>query len=81
MLGASETGLGGCMIASIRRDQLRSEFSIPDIFDILLVLALGKPVEEIIIDEMKDGDVKYWRDKKMNHHVPKRALRDLIIKL
>jgi len=81
MLGASEAGLGGCMIASIRRDQLRSEFSIPEIFDILLILALGKPVEEIIIDEMKDGDVKYWRDKKMNHHVPKRALRDLIIKL
>ena len=81
MLGANEAGLGGCMIASIKRDQLRSEFSIPEIYDILLVLALGKPVENVIIDEMKEGDVKYWRDKGMNHHVPKRALSDLIIKL
>jgi nitroreductase len=81
MLGATEKGLGGCMIASIRRDQLRSELGIPDNFDILLVLALGKPIENIIIEELKEGDVKYWRDSEMNHHVPKRALEDLIIKL
>jgi nitroreductase len=81
MLGATEAGLGGCMIASIRRDQLRAEFSIPDKFDILLVLALGKPVENVIIDKLKDGDVRYWRDQEMNHHVPKRDIKDLIIKL
>jgi nitroreductase len=81
MLGATEAGLGGCMIASVRRDQLRSELKVPEYFDILLVLALGKPVENVIIDEMKAGDVKYWRDSEMNHHVPKRALKDLIIKL
>ncbi|MGD0340670.1 MAG: nitroreductase family protein [Bacteroidales bacterium] len=81
MLGATEAGLGGCMIASIKRDQLRSEFSIPEKFDILLVLALGKPVENVIIDEVKNGDIKYWRDKEMKHHVPKRSISDLIIKL
>lgn len=81
MLGATEAGLGGCMIASIRKEQLRSELSIPENFDILLVLALGKPVENVIIDEMKEGDIRYWRDKEKNHHVPKRALKDLIIKL
>jgi nitroreductase len=81
MLGATEAGLGGCMIASIRRDKLRAEFLIPDNFDILLVLALGKPVENVIIDKLKDGDVRYWRDQEMNHHVPKRDIKDLIIKL
>ncbi|MCJ7447534.1 MAG: nitroreductase family protein [Bacteroidales bacterium] len=81
MLGATEAGLGGCMIASIKRDLLRDEFKIPDRFEILLILALGKPVEKIIIDEIKDGDVKYWRDSDKNHHVPKRPLSDLIIKL
>lgn len=81
MLGATEAGLGGCMIASIRKEQLRSQLSIPDNLDILLVLALGKPVENVIIDVMKEGDVRYWRDKEKNHHVPKRALKDLIIKL
>jgi nitroreductase len=81
MLGATEAGLGGCMIASIRRDQLRLELLIPQNFEVLLVLALGKPVEKVIIEEIKDGDVRYWRDTEKNHHVPKRALSDLILKL
>jgi hypothetical protein len=53
---------------------------IPERFDILLILALGKPVERVILDEIKDGDVKYWRDDEKNHHVPKRSLDELIIK-
>jgi len=81
MLGATEAGLGGCMIASIKREELRKELQIPDKYDILLILALGKPIENIIIDNIKDGDVKYWRDNEKNHHVPKRSLTDLIIKL
>jgi nitroreductase len=80
MLGATETGLGGCMIASIRRDLLRSELKIPDIFEILLILALGKPVENVILETIKEGDVKYWRDGEQNHHVPKRTLGELILK-
>ena len=81
MLGATEKGLGGCIIASIKHEELRSELIIPDNFEILLVLALGKPVEKVIIDEIKDEDVKYWRDSERNHHVPKRSLNELIIKL
>ncbi|MGA7076052.1 MAG: nitroreductase family protein [Halobacteriota archaeon] len=80
-LGATEAGLGGCMIASIRRELLRAELKIPDRFEILLILALGKPVEKVIVDDMVDGDVKYWRDKEKSHHVPKRPLSELIIKL
>lgn len=81
MLGASESGLGGCMIASIRRELLRREINIPGNFEILLVLALGKPVENVILEEVKDGDIKYWRDSDQNHHVPKRKLEDVIIKV
>jgi len=81
MLGATEAGLGGCIIGSIKRDELSEELSIPDNFEILLVLALGKPVENIIIEDIKEDNVKYWRDNNKNHHVPKRSLSDLIIKL
>jgi nitroreductase len=81
MLGATEAGLGGCMIASIRKELLRSELNIPEQFEILLILALGKPVENVIIDEIRNGDVKYWRDEEKNHHVPKRSLNEIIIKL
>ena len=45
------------------------------------VLALGKPVEKVIIDEVKDGNIKYWRDNNSNHHVPKRSLGELIVKI
>ena len=79
MLGASEAGLGGCMIASIKKAELRNALMIPDQYEILLVLALGKPVENIVIDDIKEGDTKYWRDGEKNHHVPKRTLKEIII--
>ncbi|MGB8490631.1 MAG: nitroreductase family protein [Bacteroidales bacterium] len=81
MLGATEAELGGCMIASIRRDNLRAELKIPENFEILLILALGKPIEIIVIDNIRNNDVKYWREPDGTHHVPKRSLDELIIKL
>jgi nitroreductase len=81
MLGATEAGLGGCMIASIKREALRDDLKIPERFEILLILALGKPAEKIVVDEIKNNDVKYWRDDRDNHHVPKRPLAGLIIKV
>jgi nitroreductase len=80
MLGATEAGIGGCIIQSINREGLQSAFNIPPRYVILLVLALGKPVENVIIDEIKDQDVKYWRDSDKTHHVPKRNLDELILK-
>ncbi len=81
MLGATEAGMGGCMIASIKREELREAIELPDKYEILLILALGKPIENVILEELKDDDIKYWRDGENNHHVPKRTLKDLIIKL
>ena len=80
MLGAAELGLGGCMIGSISRPELRDTLAIPERFKILLVLALGKPKEEVVIDPVgPDGSIKYWRDTDSMHHVPKRSLDELII--
>lgn len=81
MLGAVEQGLGGCIIGSVKRAELIQELAIPPQFEILLVLALGKPVEEVEIEPMPaDGSVKYWRDALRIHHVPKRSLDDVIVK-
>jgi len=80
LLGATEKGLGGCMIANIQREGLRKALSIPPRYEILLVLALGKPKEKVVIETVgSDGDTKYWRDGESGHHVPKRALDDVII--
>jgi nitroreductase len=81
MLGASEAGFGGCIIGSIKREGLSNELSIPDKYEVLLVLALGKPIENVVIEDIKNSDVKYWRDNNKVHHVPKRTLNELIIRI
>jgi nitroreductase len=81
LLGATERGLGGCVIASIRRQRLREALDISARYEILLVIALGKPKETIVIETVgPDGDIRYWRDSKDGHHVPKRSLNDIILK-
>ena len=80
LLGATEKGLGGCIIGSIQREELRKALDIPPRYEILLVLALGKPREKVVIETVApSGDIKYWRDPEDIHHVPKRALDDIII--
>lgn len=80
LLGAVSKGLGGCMIASIQRDKLREALNIPARYEIVLVIALGKPKETVIIEKMgPEGDVKYWRDSEGKHHVPKRSLEEIIL--
>ncbi len=80
MLGAAEQGLGGCLIGSIDRVALRKALEIPENYEILLVIALGKPAEKVVLDPVgPDGNIKYWRDEHDVHHVPKRALDDIIL--
>ena len=80
LLGATEQGLGGCIIASIQREALREALEIDPRYEILLVLALGKPKETVVIDPIgADGDIKYWRDADGVHHVPKRGLDEILV--
>lgn len=81
LLGAAEKGLGGCMIASINRQRLKNLVKFPVNMEPLIVVALGKPKEEVVIDDVINGDIKYWRDEKQVHHVPKRPLDELIVNL
>lgn len=80
LLGAVERGLGGCILASVQRKPLSIDLKIPDRYTILLVVALGKPKEEVVLETVDaDGDIKYWRDEAGVHHVPKRPLDEIII--
>jgi nitroreductase len=80
LLGAREKGLAGCMIGSIKRERLREVLKIPERYDIVLVIALGKPKEEVVLEELAPGgSIKYWRDGKAVHHVPKRKLEEIIL--
>lgn len=80
LLGAREIGLAGCMIGAINRENLADILNIPPRFKILLALAIGKPKEEVVIETAKtDDNIKYWRDNKNIHHVPKRSLSNIVL--
>ncbi len=83
LLGATEMGIGGCMIGNLNRVELRKEFSIDITYEIILVISLGKPIENVVIENLEEenGNTKYWRDKNEVHHVPKRKIENLIINL
>jgi nitroreductase len=80
LLGAVEKGLGGCMIGNLKRDRLREALQIPEHLNIRLVVALGKPGEKVVLEDLEPGgDIRYWRDEQGVHHVPKRKLEELIV--
>jgi nitroreductase len=80
LLGAREMGLAGCILGSINRKALRKILDIEPHLKILLVLAIGKPKEEVVIETVgSDGNIRYWRDAKAVHHVPKRPLQEIIV--
>jgi nitroreductase len=80
LLGAVEKGLGGCFIGNINRKKLTAALNLEAKYEIALVIALGTPKEEVVIEKMDaSGDVKYWRDENKVHHVPKRELDDIIL--
>jgi nitroreductase len=80
LLGAAEIGLGGCILLNIKKDELRAAIDLDKKYELLMVIALGKPKEKVVIDEIGPGaDIKYWRDKNQTHHVPKRKLKDIVI--
>lgn len=80
MLGAAEKGLGGCMFGSVKREKLAENLGIDtEKYSIDLVLALGKPVEEVkIVDLPESCSTAYYRDENNVHYVPKRSVEDLI---
>lgn len=81
MLGAVEKNLGGCMIRALNRKRIAEVLNLSDDYIIHIALAIGKPAQEVIIEDINEGeDIKYWMDEDKTHHVPKIVLEDLIIK-
>jgi nitroreductase len=81
LLGAVEDGYGGCIFRTINKPKLMELLTIPEQYQIINVIALGKPIEKVVLEEMKEGDFKYWRDENGIHHVPKRSLEEIILKI
>ncbi len=82
LLGACEQGVAGCIIGSINRKNLHRDLKISSSYEILLILALGRSNEKVKLETVgSDRNIKYWRDENGVHHVPKRKLKDIILKI
>ena len=82
VLAAAARGLGGCMFGNFRREQLERMLELEQGMEIRLVIALGKPVEEVVLEEVSEGgSITYYRTEDRVHHVPKRRLEDLVIRI
>lgn len=80
LLGAVEEGFGGCIIGSVNKSKVAKILQLPENFEILYILALGKPTEKVVLETAENGEIKYWRDENNVHHVPKRPLDEIIFK-
>lgn len=79
-LGAVSLGLGTCIIKSFNAAAIKEALHLPASMKPLYVVALGVPEEVVEIEDMQGDDVKYWRDENKIHHVPKRELKELLLK-
>ena len=79
-LGAVAMGYGGCIIKSFNKEKLAEVLGLPEHLEPRYVLALSVPVEKVEIKPMKAGDIKYWRDAEGVHYVPKRSLKEILVK-
>jgi nitroreductase len=75
---AYDEGLGSCILGSVDREKLREILMVPESLAVELVVALGYPAENPVVETVKDGDVKYWLDEIGVLHVPKRDLKDVV---
>lgn len=81
LLSAVEKGFGGCILGAIQRDPIRRSFGIDKCYQILYVIALGKPSERVLTENLHGGDTHYYRTDDDVHHVPKRSCEELIINI
>lgn len=77
LLAAGSMNLGGCMIGSFDRSVSKA-LSLPENLAASLVIALGTPDEDVLLEDKIDS-VDYYRDERGVHHVPKRGIDELIV--
>lgn len=78
MLASTEEGFGGCMILTFKHEQIKEILDMPEDLEPVLVLALGRPIEDVRLVDAEGDDTTYYRDENQVHFVPKRRLEDIL---
>ena len=80
LLGSIDLGLGGIMIGSFSAAKVSEALQLADHLEPLLIVAIGKPDEEVRLTELPEGgDISYSRDEQHVTYVPKRPMDELLI--
>ena len=79
LLAAVEQGLGGCMIGNFKAGSVSKVLGLPEHIRPMLIVAFGKPDEEVVLTDVVDGKTAYYRDAEDRHYVPKRALSEIVL--
>ncbi len=79
LLAAADQGIYGCRIGNYSKN-IDEKLNVKKPLEVMLVTALGYPAEEVVLETVgAEGDIKYWRDKELVHHVPKRSVDDILV--
>ena len=76
-LVAYENNIGCCMMGSIDNKAIQKILNIPDNYTVDLVISMGHPAEQPILEET-DKEPEYFRDEKGILHIPKRKLKHVL---
>ncbi len=79
LLAATEMGFGGCMIGAFNPKEVEKDLKIDDRYMVRLIIALGKPIENVVIIDCENGDTTYFRDENNTHYVPKLTLENIVL--
>ncbi|OQX83733.1 MAG: hypothetical protein B6D53_01695 [Candidatus Omnitrophica bacterium 4484_49] len=76
ILSALNFGLGSCWLGAIDKEKIAKILNLPSHIRLDSLIALGYPKESP--RKVEQDNVKYWRDGKGRHYVPKRPLNTIL---
>lgn len=77
-LEAWSHGVGSCMIGACNKPKLSEMFGLTENQQLHTVVAFGYPSHKSYIEDVKDGEIKYYLDENQDYVVPKRKLEDVV---
>jgi nitroreductase len=83
LLMAVEKGLAACWLKSVNIPKVKTLLNVPEDREVDSVIALGRPDEHPVRVDLTPEErglevIKYYRDEKGQHFVPKRALASVL---
>ena len=77
-LAAWNHGIGSCIIGACNKPKLSEMFGLTNNQQLHTVVAFGYPAHSSHIEDVTDGNIKYYLDQNKDYVVPKRKTEDVV---